>query len=273
MGQIVWGAATGHTGGMLRTNGSGEDALRAGRIHSAFAQLRTSLQKSGAEAIVVITNDHFMTFRPSLVPTFAIGTGERFESWGEGGAKAVVHRGVSGLGDFVHGALVEAGFDLARARNARLDHAFCCPLEFLCPANDVPVLPVFVNCIVEPLPTFARCAALGRALGAALRAQEEVRRIAVIGTGGVSHWLGVPESGRVNDAFDRRFVDLFVSGQLDTITSWESSWVLSEAGNGASEIRNWIVAAAAVGGSPTYLAYEPVAVWKTGIGVVEIRPT
>ena len=272
MAQIVWGAAAAHTGGMLRTVGDGEDGARAQRVYDAWGQLRTSLDEARPDVIVMISNDHFMTFAPSLVPTFAIGTGTRFATWGEGGAPKGEHRGISGLGEEVHRALLQAGFDMARARDAGLDHSFGCPLQFLRPQGDLPVLPLFVNCIVEPLPTFARCIELGHALGAALRAQNAAPRVALVGTGGISHWLGVARSGEINEAFDRKFLDLFVDGKIEHIASWDSSSVLVQAGNGVSEIRNWLIAAAAIRGTPRYLAYEPVAAWKTGIGIVEIRP-
>jgi len=49
--------------------------------------------------------------------------------------------------------------------------------------------------------------------------------------------------------------------------------VIRSAGNGAAEIRNWLIAAEAVGGrGAEVIAYEPVASWVTGIALCEVKP-
>ena len=155
----------------------------------------------------------------------------------------------------------------------RLDHSFACPMHFLNPDGAIPILPLFVNCNVPPLPSLRRAVAFGRALGEAVRAQSVAQRVAIVGTGGLSHWIGLPQTGLINEEFDLRFLDAYESGNLDAIAGWDSDKTISDAGNGVAEIRNWLIAAAAARNvRPERIAYEPVFAWKTGIALVDLRP-
>lgn len=53
----------------------------------------------------------------------------------------------------------------------------------------VPVVPMTINVVLYPLPTPARCWALGEAVGTAIKSYPKDLRVAVIGTGGLSHQL------------------------------------------------------------------------------------
>ncbi|MDX3906298.1 MAG: hypothetical protein QHC78_11465 [Pigmentiphaga sp.] len=274
MADIVWAGATAHTGAMMRTpKGDPDDLARADRVFGAFSVLADALKAARPDVLVVAATDHFLTFDYSALPVFAIGTGTRFPGHGEFGVPKRDFTAVAGLGEAVLAGMVAAGFDVAGARDLPLDHSFTCPLQLLLADWDVPILPVYVNCTVEPLPRLDRCLAFGRTLGEVLRRQSLASRVAVVGTGGLSHWVGMPETGRINQAFDRRFLDDFAAGHFDAIAAWDAEEVVRSAGNGAAEIRNWLLAAgAAQARSARVLAYEPVAAWVTGIAVTELEP-
>ena len=55
----------------------------------------------------------------------------------------------------------------------------------------------------------------------------------------------VPGVGDVRPAWDRRFLDLFATGDYEAFDSWKDADILANAGNGAGEIRQWIAAGAA----------------------------
>src|SRR5258707_12779396 len=80
--------------------------------------------------------------------------------------------------------------DLAYAQEWKFDHGIMVPLSFLTPRYDLPVIPVNINCQGPPLIPLKRCYEFGRALRRACDAAPE--RIAVIGTGGISHWPATP---------------------------------------------------------------------------------
>lgn len=272
MGSFVWSAATSHTGAMMREpKGDPESLARAEQVFAGFAELAASLKAAQPDVIVVIATDHFLTFDFTNLPIFAIGTGEHFPGHGEFGVPKRDYHGVAGFGEAVHRGMVERGFDPVSAREMPLDHSFSCPLQLLMPDFDVPVLPIYVNCTVDPLPSFARCRDFGTALGDAIRAQTVASRVAIIGTGGLSHWVGLPQTGQINEGWDRRFLDLYTAGGFDEIAGWSSDEVSEGSGNGAAEIRNWLMAAAAVGATGAReITYQPVKAWVTGIAVTEL---
>jgi aromatic ring-opening dioxygenase catalytic subunit (LigB family) len=272
MSEIVWSACTAHTAAMLRVP-EGTDLGQARRVFDAFAHLNATLKAAKPDVLVIIGTDHMMTFSYEGVPIFAVRTGDAFNSWGEAGSPKTTYKGLGDLGDRVVEGMITGDFDVFSVAEMRVDHAFACPLSFLMRDLELPILPIYVNCTVPPLPSHARCRAFGRRLGEVLRRQDVAQRIAIAGTGGLSHWVRMPQTGRINDTFDRDFLQAFESGDLDTIERLDSDQVIERAGNGAAEIRNWLVASAATA-SPRAkrLAYEPVAAWKTGIGLVELSP-
>ena len=82
MAAIVWGACTAHTAAM-NCLPPGTDPAQADRVFAAFKHLQSTLIAARPDALVVVGTDHFMTFNYDAVPTFAIGTGDSFQSWGE----------------------------------------------------------------------------------------------------------------------------------------------------------------------------------------------
>ena len=272
MATIVWGACTAHTAAINRLP-PGTDPAQADRVFAAFRHLQSTLTAARPDALVVVGTDHFMTFNYDAVPTFAIGTGDYFQSWGEASSPDRRFRGHDPLSMELVEGLVAADFDVLRVDEMRVDHAFATPLGFILGAADFPVVPVYVNCTTAPLPSHARCRAFGQALGSVLRTQDAAARVAVLGTGGLSHWIGVPRTGDINENFDQDFLNRFVVGDVSGLVALDSDRVIEEAGNGAAEIRNWIIAAETIRPQGrTQLAYEPVRSWKTGIGLVELTP-
>lgn len=271
-GTIVWAAATAHTGAMMRAPaGDTGDLERAQRVFAGFRTLGASLKAARPDVLVVIATDHFLSFDYTVLPIFAVGSGECFNGWGEFGVPKRDYHGRAAFGASIHAGMVDAGFDLVSARDMMLDHSFSCPLQLLLDGWDVPILPIYVNCTIAPLPTLSRCLDFGTALGDVLRRQTMFDRVAIVGTGGLSHWVGMPSTGIINREFDQRFLEAFAQGQGTEIARWDSDEVIRCAGNGAAEIRNWIAAAAAArSNGARVLAYEPVSAWNTGIAVTQL---
>jgi len=267
MGQIVWAGATSHTAAMFREPPEGEDNERAKRVFAAFDDLGANLRAADVDVIVVIATDHFQTFTYDTLPIFAIGTGDTFGAWAEFGVPDRTFHGNAPFGDAVHRGLIQKGFDAVGARDMRIDHAFACPLQFMMKDWDLPILPIYVNCTIPP----ARCRAFGEALGDVLREQSAAKRVAVLGTGGLSHSVGTPRTGIINQAWDQQFLRHYLAGDISPVSGWNSAEIVEDAGNGASEIRNWLIACAAAGAPKSrLLAYEPVEKWKTGIALTEM---
>jgi len=78
------------------------------------------------------------------------------------------------------------------------------------------------------------------------RAADKVpERIALIGTGGLSHWPATPDSGKINHQWDREFLRRWSANDREALLSYTDAETYREAGQGGFEIRTFIAAAAA----------------------------
>jgi hypothetical protein len=129
-----------------------------------------------------------------------------------------------------------------------------------------------VNAFAPPMPSPKRCFDVGAFIGRCVERWPSKQRVAFLGTGGLSHWVGPPQTGRINEEFDRWFLDRMVNGEITDITSRYARYEDLEkvAGNGGHEIRDWLAVAGAMPESfrPQVLAYEPLKSWFTGTGIM-----
>ena len=97
-------------------------------------------------------------------------------------------------------------------------------------------------------------------------------RVALVGAGGLSHFIGVPRVGDIDEEFDRWFLDVLERGDIDAVLDLPDS-ELELAGNGAHEIRSWLAVAGACAPIRSQtMAYEPIYPWITGMGVSRFLP-
>jgi len=93
-------------------------------------------------------------------------------------------------------------------------------------------------------------------------------RVAVVGGGGLSHFVGEPRVGDIDEEFDRWFLRQLESGDLDELLDLPNE-ELAIAGNGTGEVRAWVATAgAARDRKARTLAYEAIYEWINGMGVV-----
>ncbi len=162
--------------------------------------------------------------------------------------------------------------DFASSQELPLDHAEVVPLSFITPTWNIPIVPIVVNAFAPPMPSLKRCWQVGAFVRKTITRWPQQKRIAVIGTGGISHWVGPPETGKVNAEFDRWFLQCLVEGKsAEVIEKYKNAEELEKiAGNGGQEIRDWLAVAGAMPSrlKPRVLAYEPIPQWATGTGVL-----
>ena len=231
------------------------------RVHAAFARVKARLSALRPDAIAIVAGDHIEAFFLDAVPALAVYVGRECEgTFGpyryrmpidEGLARAVLEQGI------------ERGFDLLYTQSARLDYAFYVPLHFTMPEPAVPIVPLHVNVYLPPQPTPRRCYEWGQALGAILRARPE--RIALVASGGLSHFPGTDRYASPEVDWDRQLLDRMVAGrgrELAALTGEE----LDKTGN--VELRTWITLLGAVGDARADVyCYEPS--WHHDNAVVE----
>lgn len=291
---IVSAFASSHTALMISRKDAADPA-RQQEIYDAFRGMGERMLADAVDVVVVIGTDHGRRFGLDHVPGFTIGVGEEATGLGDGGLPPVTYPvDREFAADLLHEAIA-ADIDLAFSEDVRIDHSFVAPLLLAFGEHRPAIVPLTQNCGFPPQPALRRSFAVGRVLGGV--AQRSSRRVSVIGTGGLSHWVGseerrelmrrppgtryaelsqhplyVGESGPVNEEFDRRFLDLAAEGRWEEIIGWAPSWIEDEAGNGAQEIRNWITAAGfADGAALAPSCYAAMPEWLTGIAVAEFE--
>ncbi len=240
------------------------------RLYAAMADLRMELERARPDVLIVCSNEHFTNFFLDNFPPFCVGVGDRHVGPAEAWLR--IPRGTlpghPALGRWLVERAFAEDFDLAFSEELCLDHGIMTVLHFLNPDGRIPVVPIVQNCAVAPMPSLGRCYRLGGALRRAVEAWPTPARVALIGAGGLSHWVGMPGMGRIDTDFDRWFLDRLAAGRAEEVVALTDAEV-ERAGNGAHEIRSWLTVAGAVPGKPArVLAYEPITPWVTGMGVV-----
>jgi len=235
----------------------------------ALEWLRDEARQRGVQAAVVLSNEHFTNFFLENFPQICIGVGER--NWGPTEAWLPIDKawvpGHPAFAMHIARRTLDAGFDPAFSHQLELDHGVMTVYHELHPDMRLPLVPIVQNCAVAPLMPLRRWYAFGRALGDAIRDFPGLSRVAVVGAGGLSHHIGTPTVGDIDEEFDRWFLDRLEQGRIEELLDLTDSEI-ELAGNGAHEIRSWLtVAGAAAPGTARTLAYEPVYPWITGMAV------
>lgn len=250
----------------------------AQRMWGAFAQCSDRLAALKATSVVIIGADHYILFNTGCLPQYVIGTGEI-----DGPIDALpgLRRGhipdSQALASRIAAHGLETGFDWAVARAFTVDHAIGIPNQLIvepvrASGQAIGIVPVYLAAGVDPYIPMRRAAQLGGAIKAAVEATADDERVVVIGSGGISHWVGTADMGRVNEAFDREILDYAVRGDLEGLTSLSDEYILENGGNGGMEIRQWACAMGALPGAKgEVIDYAPVPEWVTGLGFVQLH--
>src|SRR5260370_10847053 len=158
-----------------------------------------------------------------------------------------------GLAEDLLDKLVNAGFDMAYSQDAVLGHAFAAVDEWVIEDRKIPVVPVFVNAYLPPLPTPRRCEELGKAIAKVIADRPE--RVAIIASGGMSHFPGTWKYPKPDFAFDYWAIAHMEKGNHEALLSLTSEQ-LDLVGN--TEMLSWMILFGAMGTHPRELfTYHP----------------
>lgn len=239
-------------------------------VSAAFSELGQRVNAARPDVLIVISPDHWTNFFIDNLPSICVGVGEVNEGPNEPWLKDFPHREIPGhprLAEHLLNTALAHDFDPSVSHRLILDHGFCIPL-WKAGVEPLPaVVPIVLNDIEPPFPTVRRCYAWGEMMAAAIASYPEDLRVAVMGTGGLSHSIGEPTMGLVEEEFDRDCLRLFESGNQRLLIDFLTQR-LPTVGNGASEIRNWIAAHGAAGGNGFQLIdYKAIPELYVGFGV------
>jgi 2,3-dihydroxyphenylpropionate 1,2-dioxygenase len=262
MGQIVFAGATVHAP-QLFTYPPTEDKAQLDADIAAMRQLGKTLEETKPDAVVVIGSDHLETFFLSAVPTFAIVGGEKSKA---AFARKSYALPIHPFAEELLNKLVDSGFDLTYSQDAELGHAFAAVYEWVIEGRPIPVVPIFVNTYLPPLPSARRCAQLGAAVRDAIGASPY--KIAIVASGGMSHYPGAWKYPQPAFDFDWWAIAHMERGNNDALLKL-SNEELDEVGN--TEMLPWMVLFGAIGNQPGELiTYQPT--WHHGHAVMRFIP-
>jgi 2,3-dihydroxyphenylpropionate 1,2-dioxygenase len=262
MGKIVAAMATVHAP-QLFTRPPTEDPAQLDADIAAMRELGKTLDETKPDVVIVIGSDHLETFFLSAVPTFAIVAGLESKASFAGRDYALP---VDPLAEEMLDKLVSAGFDMTYSQDAILGHSFAAVYEWVIAGRPVPVVPLFVNTYLPPLPTARRCEQLGKAL---LKIVEESdRRVAIVASGGMSHYPGTWKYPQPAFDFDWWAIAQMERGNIEPLLNLTSEQ-LDEVGN--TEMLPWMVMFGAIGPQlAELLTYQPT--WHHGHAVMRFIP-
>lgn len=197
------------------------------------------------DVVFLVYNDHASAFSLDLIPTFAIGCGEEFKPADEGfGARPVpVVHGHPELAWHITQSVIQDDFDLTIVNKMDVDHGLTVPLSLMFGQPDAwpcKVIPFAVNVVQYPPPSGARCYALGKAIGKAIRSFDQDLNVQIWGTGGMSHQLQGPRAGLINKEFDNKFLDLLINDPEAAARIPHIDYV-REAGSEGIELVMWLI--------------------------------
>jgi aromatic ring-opening dioxygenase catalytic subunit (LigB family) len=225
---------------------------------AAIAKLRDTITAARPDVIIVVGDDQHENLVDDNMPPFSIYMGADAEASvslrylnqpkSENRTK---YRIDAKMAKALIDGLMDEGFDPAYSKKTRYDgglgHAFARVLKFLSPDANHQVIPVMVNTYYPPAPSAKRCAAFGQALARVLRRVPGHEGVVIVASGGLSHT-------KIDEKLDHDFIQALESNDLNYMAAMPADSLVE----GTSEIRNWIVTAAAADRAGKMIDYQPL---------------
>jgi hypothetical protein len=263
MAELVAGLGVPHTPAFPANVKVGDSANETSRYYQVVAD---QLRQARADVVLMFDSDHLNTFFLDNLPMLSLGVAPRTSGPNDQtpGLSPVNLEIPEEMAAHVRAECIENQFDVALTQEFTVDHSVLVPLHYLTPEHDIPILPVFINGLVPPLPAAERCFRLGQAVKAAVRSWSDDVRVAVVASGsfsldvggphiGVDKIFGVPSQDWVYEVSDH-----LREGDVERLISRASPQQLASAGNVSGELLNWIAMLGALDGQvPTTLDLQP----------------
>jgi 3-O-methylgallate 3,4-dioxygenase len=238
-------------------------AERHAACQRAIDAVADTLARVAPDTVVIIGDDQEEVFYEDNMPALSVYWGETLEvgplpeafltnrapglniaDWGYYPPEPGIAPCEPKLGLHIIQSLIEDGFDIAHSRrlppgnagNHPVPHAYGFIYRRLMHDKIIPNVPVFINTFYPPnQPTLPRCYAFGQALRRAIESWNSDKRVAVMASGGLSHFV-------IEEDLDRQVLDAMQERDSDRLLGLPVEYFES----GTSEIRNWIALAGAM---------------------------
>lgn len=235
------------------------------RLLAGYERMAADLRAADPDVILVTADCHFQSFETHH---YVVGTAAT-----HGGSMEFFKRpdldleltGAPEMAQLITESVRAAGLEVEEAPQVDLDHGLIVPLRLMLPRPDVPVVPI----ITQPHRSFSPFGA--RAFGRAMRSAVEASglRVAMLATGGLSHWLDPGKFGGVDVEFDGYLLDMLRAGRGNDIANLEPYPLLD---HGQYEFPNWLIMLGLVGDGVRgdVYTYEPMEASGGGWTVVRM---
>lgn len=249
-----------------------ERTVRHARCQEALKKLRTEWDAVQPDVAIIVGNDQNELFTDENLPAIAIYWGDEIENVAlteEQRAKlppglSAAEEGHCPPGGATYPGCPELGrhllaslsgeFDPAQSRRVSatsgrrvgIPHAFGFVYRQVMSDKVVPNVPVILNTFYAPnQPSLVRCHQLGAAIARAVASWPENLKIAILASGGLTHFV-------IDEDLDRQVLAALESGDAASVAGLP----LERFESGTSEIRNWIPVGAAAGTAGLSLAWK-----------------
>ena len=277
MARIVAGIGTSHVPSIGVAYDQGRTQEAAWKpLFDAYEPVKAWLRDEVRPDIaIVVYNDHGSSFFFDKYPTFALGASDLYPVGDEGWGRRPLpdFTGDAAFSWHLAESLVYGEFDITLCQELAVEHGFMVPMH-LCFDHDggwpVKTVPLAVNVIQHPLPTAARCWKLGQAIRRAVDSFPGDGRVAVLGTGGMSHQLNGARFGHLNPGWDNDWLDRIEAdpGSLAALTHQD---IMEEAGAEAVELIMWLTMRGALSPEVRRAHRNYYAPMTTGMGLIALE--
>jgi len=250
-----------------------ERSARSARCFAAIDTMRKAYEAANVDVAIILGKDQkeiFIDHSPSL----AIYSGEEIYNGPPGRPvyapdRPVTHRAYPALASHLIKSLQADRFDMTDLfrwpENVWLKagpivpHAYGYIYHQIMRDDPPPNVPVIMNCFYPPTqPSMPRCIELGKALYRAIMAWPGNERIAIIASGGLTHFV-------CDESFDRRIMGYLENFDFDALAAVDDRSYQS----GTSEIKLYaamLVSMEQIGAKMTLVDYVPCYRTKAGTG-------
>lgn len=250
-----------HSEGLDEQSSLEQRTIRHAKCQTAIERMADIWEDVQPDIAVIMGNDQKEIFNANMIPAFTVFSGETLynepasdeqiplmapgiheaES-GHNPPEYTEYPGVPELGELIISHATQYGFDVAQMTelprhenhwSSGVGHAFGYIYRQVMRDNVVPNVPVITNTFFPPnQPTAKRCYEFGKVIGKAIKSWDSDLKVAVFGSGGMSHFV-------IDEEIDKIFMDAIANRNADAITSLDEGYFQT----GTSELKNWIAAA------------------------------
>ena len=254
---------------------------RHARTQAGIERLADLFAAVKPDVAVILGNDQMEIFDERLIPAFSVFYGDTITNYefsaermaalppGVGGAipgyippGGAEYPGQPDLAQAIIAQAMRDEFDVAAMKSLpkpETPHAFGFVYRRIMRDRPIPVVPVLVNTFYPPnQPTVSRCFAFGQSILRAIQAWPSDLRVAVVASGGLTHFV-------IDEEVDQIFLDALRQGDMSAVAALGEETFQG----GTSEMKNWVPVAgmmAALGFKPQVIDYVPCYRSEAGTG-------